>query len=283
MEKVLEISGLCKTYGKFQALNHLDFEINAGECVGLLGSNGAGKSTTIRLITGQMRPTSGHINVLGEDPAREPKKIHPHIGYIPDNQALYEDFSVFNNIEIFAKLFGKGAQETEWIIEQIQLTEKKKEKIKNLSKGLRQRVLIARALVHRPKFILLDEPTTGLDPSSAEAIYGILEGLKKEGTTLLLTTHLMNDVDRLCDKIVFINRGEKVGEGSPRELKRKYSLPTVDVQIKIGDEVRYHSIEKKENWVKELAQMENQGEILSINTHEPKLEDIFIKLVESAH
>lgn len=270
---------LCKSYGKFQALKDLDMDILKGQCVGLLGSNGAGKSTTIRLITGQMRASKGKIAVLGIDPSRQPKKIHPFIGYIPDNQALYEEFDVFTNIEIFAKLYGKGQQETHQIIEDIQLTEKKKERVKNLSKGLKQRVLIARALVHRPSFILLDEPTTGLDPSSAEAIYAILESLKKEGATMLLTTHLMNDVERLCDKIVFINKGRKVEEGTPEDLKRKYSLPTVDVQLKTTEGIKNCVIEKKENWVQELLKLEQSGEVLSINTHTPKLEEIFIKLV----
>ena len=233
MEKLLKLDKLCKNFGNFKALEGLDMEISQGQCVGLLGSNGAGKSTTIRMITGQIQPTSGDIEFLGFNPSTEPKKIHPLIGYIPDSQALYEEISVKANIEVFAKLYEKGKAEVSEIIEKIGLKEKEKTKVKNLSKGLRQRVLIARALVHSPKFIILDEPTTGLDPSSAESIYKILEELKNQGSTILLTTHLMNDVDRLCDHIVFINKGKKVEEGNPGELKNKYGTRLEDIFIQL--------------------------------------------------
>jgi ABC-2 type transport system ATP-binding protein len=225
METVLSIKNLDKNYGSFQAIKGLNLSIEKGHCVGLLGSNGAGKSTTIRIITGQLRPSSGLVDVFGIDPTRYPKKVHPFIGYIPDTQTLYEDLTVQDNILVFAELFGQSQKEVDGILEKVRLVDKKKTKVKKLSKGLKQRVLIARALLHNPEFIILDEPTTGLDPSSAENIYSILEGLKKEGATLLLSTHLMNDVDRLCDKIVFIDKGVKVEEGSPQELKDKYSLP----------------------------------------------------------
>ena len=195
MAELLSIKNLNKSYGSFQALKGLDFSILEGQCVGLLGSNGAGKSTTIRIITGQLKPTSGEVSVLGINPSTHPKKIHPSIGYIPDTQTLYEDLTVETNISIFSSLFGKENTSVDEILEKVQLVEKKKEKVKKLSKGLRQRVLIARALVHSPPFIILDEPTTGLDPSSAESIYNVLDSLKKQGATILLTTHLMNDVD----------------------------------------------------------------------------------------
>ena len=279
MKTVLSIENLCKNYGKFSALKNLNLEIKQGDCVGLLGSNGAGKSTTIRIITGQLRPSSGRVEVLGVNPTKHPKKIHPHIGYIPDSQTLYDELSVQMNIEIFARLFGKGAKQVLEIIERVQLQNKKDVKVKNLSKGLRQRVLIARALVHHPSIIILDEPTTGLDPSSAESIYGILEHLKNQGATILLTTHLMNDVDRLCDQIVFIDKGIKVEEGSPPELKRKYSLPVIEFDVLIDGNVSTHSLPKEKGWLGEVAKLRQEGEILRIKTHEPKLEDIFIKLV----
>ncbi len=280
MSDVLTIRDLKKNYGRFQALKGLDLNIKKGQCVGLLGSNGAGKSTTIRIVTGQLRPTSGAVQVLGIDPSLHPKKIHPFIGYIPDSQTLYDDLTVFKNIEIFAELFSKKKHEVNQILEKVHLQDKTDAKVKKLSKGLRQRVLIARALVHSPEFIILDEPTTGLDPSSSESIYSILEELKHNGATILLTTHLMNDVDRLCDHIVFINRGCKVEEGSPAELKHKHSLPTIEVELLVGERHRTISIQKEGDWLKEIEKLKTEGEILRIKTHEPKLEDIFIKLVE---
>ncbi len=279
MASLLSIKQLSKRYGSFQALKDLDLEIEEGSCVGLLGANGAGKSTTIRMIIGQLRPTAGSISVLGMNPVVDPKKIHPFIGYIPDSQTLYEDLPVEDNIRIFAELFAKNKKAVDQILEQVQLIEKRKDKVKSLSKGLRQRVLIARALVHAPRFIILDEPTTGLDPSSADSIYKILEDLKAQGATILLTTHLMNDVDRLCDQIVFIDKGKKVEQGSPSELKRKHALPTLELEVEMHGKIETHTLPKSEGWVESLRQWEEKGEVLSIRTHEPKLEDIFIKLV----
>ena len=279
METVLSIENLWKNYGNFRALKGLNLNIKRGVCVGLLGSNGAGKSTTIRMITGQLRPSSGQVKVMGIDPSKYPKKIHPYIGYIPDSQTLYDELSVQVNIEIFAQLFGMGKEPVAKIIERVQLQDKRDEKVKNLSRGLKQRVLIARALVHSPSFIILDEPTTGLDPRSAETIYEILEFLKKQGATILITTHLMNDVERLCDHIVFIDKGVKVEEGSPLELKRQYSLPLIEFDVMFEGNVKTHSLPKEKDWLAQVDKLRGQGEVLRIKTHEPKLEDIFISLV----
>jgi len=247
--------------------------------MGLLGSNGAGKSTTIKIITGQIKPTSGGVSVMGIDPTRDPKKVHPLIGYIPDSQTVYDDITVEQNIDVFRQIHGQPRERTALIIEQLELSDKAKTKVKNLSKGLKQRVLIARALIHDPKVILLDEPTTGLDPSSAESIYRILENLKKDGATILLTTHLMNDVDRLCDRIVFLNKGEKVEEGTPLELKRRYRKPTLEVTTIENERLSTTEISMTKDFVAELAKINQSQTIYSVKTHEPKLEDIFIKLV----
>ena len=281
MEVAIQIQGLCKSYGDFNALQSLDFSVDKGQCVGLLGSNGAGKSTTIRMIIGQLKPTSGHVRVFGVDPSRNPKEVHQHIGYIPDSQSLYDELSVNENVLVFAKLFGYPQSHVDDILRQIDLIKKKNEQVKSLSKGLRQRVLIARALVHKPKIIILDEPTTGLDPNSAESIYQILENLKKKGATLLLTTHLMNDVERLCDTITFLDKGKKIEEGTPWDLKKKYGDNKIIARI-VGsggeeDVILNHS----EKWTKQLSDIAQQSEILSIHSSEPKLEEIFIKLVES--
>jgi ABC-2 type transport system ATP-binding protein len=279
METVLSIKNLDKNYGSFQAIKGLNLSIEKGHCVGLLGSNGAGKSTTIRIITGQLSPSSGLVEVFGIDPTRYPKKVHPFIGYIPDTQTLYEDLTVQDNILVFAELYGQSQKEVDGILEKVRLVDKKKTKVKKLSKGLKQRVLIARALLHNPEFIILDEPTTGLDPSSAENIYAILESLKKEGATLLLSTHLMNDVERLCDKIVFIDKGVKVEEGSPQELKNKYSLPQMEALIETSEGLKQVGFPKDENWMDKLQELSQQGPVISLNTHQPKLEDIFIEVV----
>lgn len=270
----IDVKYISKNYGSFKALNQLSFVVEEGECLGLLGSNGAGKSTTIKTITGQIKPDSGRVEVLGYNSERETKKVHSLIGYIPDDQTIYEELSVYQNIDVFRQIHELPKSRTSEIIKTLSLQDKATEKVKNLSKGLKQRVLIARALVHRPKVILLDEPTTGLDPSSAESIYEILEDLKSAGSTILLTTHLMNDVERLCDRIVFVNKGEKIEEGSPQDLKAKYQKKTVHVKTLSGQE---HTFALDNNLAHEIDGLSE--EIFSIKTHEPKLEEIFIKLI----
>lgn len=279
MKPIIQLEKICKNYGSFQAVCDLDLSIQKGQCFGLLGTNGAGKSTTIRMITGQLRKTAGHLDVMGFDPGLEPKRVHENIGYIPDSQSLYDDLSVFQNILLFARLFGKGAEDVDKIIAEVDLLAKKNTAVKKLSKGLRQRVVIARALVHKPKIILLDEPTSGLDPKSADVIYRILESLKDQGATLLLTTHLMNDVERLCDEIVFIHEGKKIEQGSPFSLKNKYSSSMVEVISKTAGGVSRHQFQMSGQLNIELAQIEADSEILSIHSLEPKLEEIFIQLV----
>jgi len=271
---VIDVDRISKAYGSFKAVDKLSFSVEKGECLGLLGSNGAGKSTTIKIITGQIKPDSGRVEVQGNCSETDPKKVHSVIGYIPDDQTVYEELTVEQNIDIFRQIHELPKKRTGEIIKTLSLIDKTKVKVKNLSKGLKQRVLIARALVHDPKVILLDEPTTGLDPSSAESIYEILENLKKTGSTILLTTHLMNDVERLCDRIIFINKGEKVEEGSPFELKAKYKNKSVKVQTVDGVE---HDLELGDELTNKIDGL-NQ-DIFSINTYEPKLEDIFIKLI----
>ena len=168
---------------------------------------------------------------MGRDPVENPKDVHSVIGYIPDSQTLYEEMTVKQNVDVFREIFGLPKSQTNEIIKTLSLEAKSNKKVKTLSRGLKQRVLIARALVHSPEVILLDEPTTGLDPSLADVIYKILEDLKNQGSTILLTTHLMNDVERLCDRIVFLHRGEKIEEGTPFELKRKYRNQSLCVQV----------------------------------------------------
>jgi len=274
---VIDVNCISKSYGSFKALHQLSFSVEAGECLGLLGSNGAGKSTTIKTITGQIKPDSGHVEVYGHNSEKDPKKVHSVIGYIPDDQTVYEELTVKQNIDIFRQIHELPKERTAEIIKRLDLSGKSEEKVRNLSKGLKQRVLIARALVHNPKVILLDEPTTGLDPSSAESIYEILEDLKKSGSTILLTTHLMNDVERLCDRIIFINKGEKIEEGSPFELKSKHKNTSVRVQTIDGVE---HDFNLDCNLASKISEIKE--EIFSIKTHEPKLEEIFIKLIRGS-
>lgn len=279
MVKALEIHDLSKKYGDAFALDGLSFEGKQGECLGLLGSNGAGKSTTMRIITGQLKPTSGSVGVFGFSPDTQIKKVHALVGYIPDAQSLYDELSVFDNIDLFARLYRCPSSATHQVIERLQLGEKSKAKTKTLSKGLRQRVLIARALVHRPKLLLLDEPTSGLDPSSAEDIYRVLLELKKEGSTILLTTHLMNDVDRLCDRVLFLDKGQLIEQGTPSQLKRKYSKNKLEIYYLASEQERVLITTMDDSGLHELYELQQKHKVLRVQTPEAKLEEIFVHLL----
>lgn len=277
---VIQVKNLSKQYKDLKALKDLSFDVLQSECVGLLGSNGAGKSTAIKIFIGQMQPSSGSVNILGINPSKEPKKVLPFIGYVPDNLTIYDEITVEQNIEIFRQIHRLPKERTIEIIQKMGLTDKTKTKVKALSRGLKQRVLIARSLIQNPKVVFLDEPTTGLDPNAAEVIYKILEDLKKGGATIFLTTHLMNDVERLCDKIIFLNQGEKIEEGTPFELKRKYRNPSVEVKVMNKEkQIKTIKLLMDENLLGNLSRIQLNEKIESIKTHEPKLEEIFIQLL----
>ena len=279
MSALLKVEKLKKNYGSLEAVKDLDFNIEEGTCFGLLGSNGAGKSTTIGIITGQIQPTSGQVCVMGINPCIEAKELHSWIGYVPDRQNLYDSLTVEQNIHIFASLYKKGWKETEHIMEKVQIIDRRKTKVSKLSRGLKQRVLIARALVHNPKLMFLDEPTRGLDPSFAEIVYIILENVKKQGVTVLLTTHLMNDVERLCDRVLFMDKGQKIEEGSLSYLKQKYSEPDlVDVKVEINGKMETHHFPLDE-LSRGLDELKTKGKIVNVRHRESKIQDIFVKLI----
>jgi ABC-2 type transport system ATP-binding protein len=277
----IEVTGLTKKYGAFTAVNNLSFSVKMGETLGLLGTNGAGKSTTIQILTGQLLATSGSVSVLGLNPAQDPKAVHDIIGYIPDQQSLYDELTVYENIDFFRKLRSLPKEDTLAIIDAVFLKDKKNVRAKNLSKGLRQRVLIARSIIHRPKILFLDEPTSGLDPSSANTICSLLEGLKQNGTTILLTTHLMNEVDRLCDKIIFIDQGQKIEEGTSLNLKLRYRKPTVNVVRKENDIFLKEELSIDDNNIFDrLKSLQQEGLLIDFSMQSPSLEEIFIKITK---
>ena len=279
---VISINNLSKNYGELLALKSLSFDVKDGECVGLLGPNGAGKSTTIKILTGQLQPSSGSVRILNVDPVQNPKKSHNFIGYVPDNQSVYDDITVEENIELFRRIYKEPKEKTKQIIQRVQLTDKTKTKAKELSRGLKQRLLIARTLVHTPKVLFLDEPTTGLDPSATDFICKVLEDLKKDGVTMLLTTHLMGLAERLCNRIILLNKGEKKEDGNLLEIKRKYGNSQIKVSfLKEGSE-KIVKIPLNKDLVKELEKIQKNYEIISIHTDEAKLEDIFIRITKGS-
>jgi ABC-2 type transport system ATP-binding protein len=278
--KAIQIEGLVKKYGAFSAVNNLSFELLKGETLGLLGTNGAGKTTTIKMLTGQLIPTSGALSVFGFNPTTEPKKVHNLIGYIPDKQSLYDELPVYENIDYFRRLHGLPKSRTDELISLFHLEEKRKIKLSKLSRGLRQRVLIARSIAHKPQLLILDEPTTGLDPSSANEILELVEGLKKEGVTILITTHLMNEVERLCDRIVFLDHGKKIAEDTPFNLKMKYKKNTIQYVKKENGHVVHKEAELSTDVFNEIKALHDTNSLVHLQTHSPTLDDVFIRILK---
>lgn len=283
MVNAIEIRALSKNYGAFKAIDDLSFDLRQGETLGLLGTNGAGKTTTIKILTGQLLPSSGSVNVFGVNPSRNPKTVHNSIGYIPDKQSIYDEIPVFQNIDFFRQLHGLPKTRTHELIEMFNLGEKAKVKVKKLSRGLRQRVLIARSIVHKPQLLILDEPTIGLDPSSANDILVYLENLKVQGVTILITTHLMNEVDRLCDRIVFLDHGKKIAEGTPFELKMRHKKDTLHIVRNGRDGLINEEVEITNELFDTLKSYHRDSLLLHIQSHSPTLDEVFIHTVKGSY
>ena len=223
--------GLRKSYGEFEAVRGVDFDVRAGECFGFLGPNGAGKTSTMKMIYAAAEPTGGELSVVGLDVTRHDREVKRRIGVVPQENNLDEGLKVKENLLVYGRYFDLPRkvvlQRTEELLDFVQLTEKADEKVEALSGGMKRRLLIARALVNDPDLVVLDEPTTGLDPQARHLVWDKLRELARGGKTLILTTHYMEEAARLCDRLVIMEGGEIIAEGSPAELVREYVSPQV--------------------------------------------------------
>jgi lipooligosaccharide transport system ATP-binding protein len=221
-EPLIEARGLVKLYGDFRAVNDISFSIEEGECFGLLGPNGAGKTTTISMLTCTSPVTAGSLRVGSFDVMRRPRDVKRMLGVVPQEDNLDPDLPVRKNLEVYARYFGISKAESgpriDAALALFQLTDKANEPIDELSGGMKRRLTIARALVHDPKILVLDEPTTGLDPQARHLVWQQLRGLKARGVTMLLTTHYMEEASHLCDRLVVMNEARILTEGRPRDL-----------------------------------------------------------------
>jgi len=218
----IEIHNLTKEYNGLLAVNQISLSVSAGEIFGYLGPNGAGKTTTIRMLTGQLRPTSGQAFVMGCDVVEDRENLKPQIGVVSDSQNLYGRMSGRDNLRFFASLYGVGKKRVEEILVTIGLNDRKKDKVETYSNGMKQRLVIGRALLHRPKVLFLDEPTRGLDPNVAREIRSLVKQLAREGMTVFLTTHYMEEADTLSDRVAIIHQGQLVALDTPEQLKASY-------------------------------------------------------------
>ena len=222
---------LKKSYDGFEAVKGVGFEVRRGECFGILGPNGAGKTTTMKMIYGAVVPTSGELDVAGLDVRRSEREIKRRIGVVPQENNLDDELKVKENLLVYGRYYDLprklALQRADELLDFVQLTEKANSRVEQLSGGMKRRLLIARALINDPEIVVLDEPTTGLDPQARHLVWDRLRALTSEGKTLLLTTHYMEEAARLCDRLVIMEGGLIIAEGSPKELVEKYVSPQV--------------------------------------------------------
>ena len=228
---LLSATGLTKRFGDFAAVDGIDFAVRKGEAFGFLGPNGAGKSSTMRMV-GCVSPVSGgELRLFGQDPATHGPEIRARLGVVPQRDTLDEELTVEENLWIYGRYFGLSRKEvraraTE-LLDFAQLTDRAKDRVEPLSGGMKRRLTIARSLINSPEILLLDEPTTGLDPQARHVLWDRLFRLKRSGVTLVLTTHYMDEAEQLCDRLVVMDHGKIVAEGSPRQLIEEYSTREV--------------------------------------------------------
>lgn len=215
----IEVRGLVKEYGGVRALNGISFSVDYGEIFGFLGPNGAGKTTTIKILTGQLRPTAGQASVVGCDVVQERERMKPQIGVVFERQNMYERLSARDNLVFTARLYVAGQAQVDETLRRVGLSDRSREKLSRFSNGMKQRLMIARALLPSPKVLFLDEPTRGLDPMVSRDIRALIASLARGGVTIFLTTHYMEEADRLCGRVAILNQGGIVALDSPAKLK----------------------------------------------------------------
>jgi len=234
---IVTAKGLTKDYGSLRAVDNIDFEIRKGECFGFLGPNGAGKTTAMSIIYCFMPPTSGEVKVFGMDVAENPSEIKSRIGVMPQDNNLDPDLTVFENLIVYARYFDILKRESSRLagelIDFVEMREKAGVNIRSLSGGMKRRLLLARALINNPELLILDEPTTGLDPHSRHSVWEKLNYLKSKSTTLILTTHYMEEAEKLCDRVAIMDRGKIVTIDTPSRLMSMHGGNLEDVYLKL--------------------------------------------------
>lgn len=302
----IEVNNLTKKFGGFTAVNGISFTVKQGEIFGFLGANGAGKSTTIRMLTAILEPTSGDALVGGYSVVKEPDKVKSHIGYMSQKFSLYNDLTVEENIRFFAGVYGLSgkmySERKDWVLKVANLRGKENLLTGSLPGGIKQRLALGTAVIHEPKIVFLDEPTSGVDPLSRRNFWDLINDLSAQGTTILVTTHYLDEAE-FCNDIILINAGRLIAQGNAKELKTKYIKNTI-LEIESDRVVDSMEILEKESWVgdtsifgnyihimlkdnskgesdiREILTNKNSIEVYRIDKIVPTLEDVFIHLLE---
>lgn len=270
----IRLSHITKQFGKEPVLKDLNAVLHKGEILGFLGPSGAGKTTTIKILTGQLKPTSGDAYVLGIHVKNIDETIYEQIGIVTDQSGIYERLSVYDNMKYFAKILKVDLKRIDELLNIVGLSDHKKKPAGKLSKGQTQRLVLARAVLHKPQILFLDEPTSGLDPSTALSIHRLLLQLKNDGMSIFLTTHNMEEATKLCSHVALLNNGQIVEYGSPQELCLRYNKQKrYKVLLENGEEIVLG--QSKED-IKRLAALLLANEAASVHSCEPTLENVFL-------
>lgn len=275
MEHLIELNKVCLRFDLGFAIENLTFAVREKEIFGFLGPSGAGKTTTIKLLTKQLKRKSGSISLLGKDIDRVTRSDYDEIGILSDTSNLYERMTIQDNLNFFADLRGISRDRVEDVLERVELKEQKKQLFKKCSRGMEQRAILASAVLHRPRLLFLDEPTSGLDPGASQEIHRLLLELNRAGTTIFLTTHNMEEADKLCHRIGIINQGKLIACGVPHDLKLEFARDEIRVMTR---DRQYIKVKKDEAGARRIAELIRAGDCLTIHSSEPNLEEIFLQL-----
>ena len=267
-------------YGELVAVDHVTFNVTEGEILGFLGPNGAGKTTTVKMLTGQLKPKAGRAMLLGMDIAKNVEKVQGDIGVCFEATNLYEKMSALENLNLFARLFGINDFDAHALLRKVDLAGREKDRVETYSKGMKQRLMVARSMVNRPKVLFLDEPTAGLDPTSSEAIRNLILEECERGATVFLTTHDMLEADKLSDRVAFMNQGKIVALDTPLRLKQQYGKRALKAIVSTksgGLENREITLDTPET-PKAIQQLFTEENVITLHSEEATLEDIFISI-----
>lgn len=280
MIKAIVAENLTYRYGDLLAVDHIDFDVAEGEIFGFLGPNGAGKSTTVKMLTAQMKPKEGTATILGMDVTTNVRAIQSQIGVCFELPNMYEQMSALENLKLFARLFDTKGFDGYDLLKRVDLAGRENDRVENYSKGMRQRLMVARALVSKPKLLFLDEPTSGLDPSSADGIRDIIRKESQRGATVFLTTHDMMEADELCDRVAFMNQGKLVALDTPHNLKLKYGRRAIKAQVagKGGELEERQVLMDKPETAKAVEELFAKENVVTVHSEEATLGAIFMQI-----
>jgi ABC-2 type transport system ATP-binding protein len=278
-DRSIVVENLTYSYGSLLAVDHISFEVEKGEILGFLGPNGAGKTTTVKMLTGQLLPREGKAILLGQDIVKERQKVRARIGVSFEQTNLYEQMSALDNLLLFSELFGVDHFDGYALLKRVGLAGREKDKVSGYSKGMKQRLMVARSLVNKPEIIFMDEPTAGLDPVSSEAIDNVILEERDRGAAIFLTTHDMWEADKLCHRVAFMEKGKIAALDTPKNLKQRYGKRSLIAEVIAGA-----GLEKREismdtpGTSKAVAELFQREKVVTLHSEEATLEDIFIKV-----